>query len=110
MARALSLAALLLACLFTPANAGLRAEGTDLRVTVMDSSGRAVPGAVVTIRSGRQVLAKVETDTTGAAHIQAPEGEGLEVFAVKAGFDDASEKLGAGEEPIQLTLAPAASH
>src|SRR5215469_5539233 len=110
MARALSLVALLLVCVSTPAIASRTVESTDLRVTVVDSSGRPVPGAVVTIRIGKQVLAKTSTDPTGSASIQSPADEGFDIVASKADFEDAVLKSADVKGPIKLTLDPAAAH
>jgi hypothetical protein len=107
MARATHFAALLLGLCLAPGSI-LCAAG-QLHVSVFDSSGRPVPGAIVTTRSAKQILTKTQTDPAGNAVIETPDRPDFDIVAAKVGFEDAVLKSADAKDPIRLTLDPAAA-
>ena len=87
-----------------------RCAAAELRITVFDSSGHPVPGAIVTTRNGKQILTKTQTGPTGAATIETPQQPQFDLVAAKVGFEDAVVKSTDAKDPIRLVLEPAAAH
>ena len=83
-----------------------------LTVTVVDQSRLPVPGAVVNINSTDQVMATKTTDTTGRAAFSGVIAGRYTLFALKEGFDTASEEFewkAKISEAVELTLNAASN-
>src|SRR4051812_8669416 len=80
---------------------------SPLSGVVHDSTGGAVAGAAVIVRTGSGPETRVTTGPDGRFTIDAPETGELTVIVRAGGFAEKTEQVAAGRADVDITLAPA---
>ena len=82
-------------------------SAAEIRGTVLDPSGAAIPGAQVSAVSRVGVVAQTTTDRSGAFELKVADTAGLRVLATAPGFETNGTENG-GSPPVEIHLKLAA--
>ena len=89
----------------------LSAHAADLRLQVLDTSGAAVPAAVVTLSCQDRPAARISLRTTSDGIAESACGQPAEVRVVAPGFEPVSRNIRSAESgTVVLRLVPALVH
>src|SRR5437879_2531798 len=80
-------------------------SAADIRGTVLDPSGAAIPAAQVSAVSRLGVVAQTTSDRSGGFALHVADPAGLRVLVTAPGFETKGTEAGASPLEIQLSLA-----